>query len=96
MGAARILVTHPGRQHSHREAIALARAGRLAGYWSGAPSLARHGRFVPRALWRRLVRYEAIDLPAGADVRWAPWVPALRRCGDRLPGRARSRADFAL
>jgi glycosyltransferase involved in cell wall biosynthesis len=85
----RILVTHPGRQHSHQTALALAEAGVLAGYWAGVPCLASQGRFVPRALWRRLVRYDPVDLPREA-VRWAPWAPALRRLGDRLlpPGPA--------
>ena len=34
----KVLVTHPGRQHSHQAALALAEAGMLAGYWAGVPS----------------------------------------------------------
>ena len=78
-----MLVTHPGRQHSHQTALALEEAGMLAGYWAGVPCLESQGRFVPRSLWRRLVRYDAVSLPP-ERVRWAPWTPALRRLGDRL------------
>lgn len=94
MSAPGILVTHPGRQHSHQAALALQKAGLLAGYWAGAPSLEEHGRRVPRALWRRLVTYAPVPLDP-ARVRWAPWVPGLRRLGDRLPGGAAREADFA-
>lgn len=79
----KVLVTHPGRQHSHQTALALEEAGMLAGYWAGAPCLESQGRFVPRALWRRLVRYDPVPLPP-ERVRWVPWTPALRRLGDRL------------
>ena len=90
-----VLVTHPGRQHSHQAALALQKAGLLAGYWAGVPSLAEHGRLVPRALWRRLVAYAPVPLEP-SRVRWVPWVPGLRRLGDRLPGGAAREADFAV
>lgn len=90
----KVLVTHPGRQHSHQVALALERAGMLAGYWAGVPALDRHRRGVPRALWRRLVRYASIPLPK-ERVRWTPWVPALRRLGDlTLPPRIAAWTDF--
>jgi glycosyltransferase involved in cell wall biosynthesis len=89
-----VLVTHPGRQHSHQAALALQKAGLLAGYWAGVPALEGHGRFVPRALWRRLIPYAPVPLDP-VRVRWAPWVPGLRRAGDRLPGRIAQEADFA-
>jgi glycosyltransferase involved in cell wall biosynthesis len=90
----KVLVTHPGRQHSHQAAVALEQAGMLAGYWAGVPSLARQGRLVPPGLWRRLVRYAPVALPA-ERVRWFPWTPILRRLGDRLlPRRAALRVDF--
>lgn len=89
-----VLVTHPGRQHSHQAALALQKAGRLAGYWAGVPCLEEHGRLVPRSLWRRLVPYAPVPLEPDR-VRWVPWVPAMRRLGDRLPGGAAREADFA-
>lgn len=89
-----VLVTHPGRQHSHRAALALARAGRLAGYWAGVPSLERHRGAWPRWLWRRFVRYEPLPLEP-PRARAAAWVPAMRRLGDRLPAAAAARVDFA-
>ena len=91
-----VLITHPGRQHSHQAALGLQRAGMLAGYWAGVPALAEHGQAVPRTLWQRFIPYAPVPLdPAG--VRWAPWVPALRRLGDRLlPARAARRADFRV
>jgi glycosyltransferase involved in cell wall biosynthesis len=76
----KVLVTHPGRQHSHQAALALDSAGMLAGYWAGVPALTRHRLRVPGPLWRRFVRYAPVPLPP-ERVRWAPWVPALRRLG---------------
>lgn len=91
---ARLLVTHPGRQHSHQAALGLARAGMLAGYWAGVPALPRPG-WAPAALWRRLVRYEPVALPPGL-VRWQPAVPALRRTSEAvLPRRGAQEADLA-
>jgi glycosyltransferase involved in cell wall biosynthesis len=90
----KVLVTHPGRQHSHQTALALAKAGMLAGYWAGVPALIRHRRWVPAPLWRRRMRYEPVPLPEDR-VLWTPWVPALRRLGDLLPPRRlASWADF--
>jgi glycosyltransferase involved in cell wall biosynthesis len=89
-----ILVTHPGRQHSHQAALALQKAGLLAGYWAGVPALEEHGRLVPRGVWRRLIPYAPVPLDP-ARVRWAPWVPGLRRAGDRLPRRIAQEADLA-
>ncbi|HSS47967.1 MAG TPA: glycosyltransferase family 4 protein [Thermoanaerobaculia bacterium] len=88
-----MLVTHPGRQHSHQTALALEGSGMLAGYWAGVPALARHRLWVPEPLWRRHVRYAPVPLPP-ERVRWAPWVPALRRLGDRLPRRIGPWTDF--
>jgi glycosyltransferase involved in cell wall biosynthesis len=90
----KVLVTHPGRQHSHQAALALEAAGMLAGYWAGVPAVERHRRRVPDRLWRRFVRYAPVPLPA-ERVRWAPWVPALRRLGDlALPSRLATWTDF--
>ena len=73
-----VVVAHPGRQHSHEAAQALHGAGWLAGYWSGVPCLAEHGRWVPRALWRRMIRYHSVNLPR-QRVHWFPWPPVLRK-----------------
>ena len=62
-----VLVTHPGRQHSHQAALALQQAGALAGYWAGVPAAG-------------LRRYAPVPLDP-ARTRWFPWTPALRRIG---------------
>jgi glycosyltransferase involved in cell wall biosynthesis len=82
-----VLVTHPGRQHSHQAALALAGAGMLAGYWAGVPSLARHRGVVPEFVWRRFIRYAPVPLPEDR-VRWHPATPTLRRIGDAILPRA--------
>jgi glycosyltransferase involved in cell wall biosynthesis len=90
----KILITHPGRQHSHQAAVALNLAGMLAGYWAGVPAVGAQTRHIPYFLRRPLSRYAPVDLPA-SRVRWFPLTPALRRLGDAvLPGAAASRADF--
>jgi glycosyltransferase involved in cell wall biosynthesis len=89
-----ILVTHPGRQHSHRAALALEEAGVLAGYWAGVPALEAHRGLVPKRLWERFVRYAPVGLPP-AKVASAIWVPAMRRLGDRFPRGISSRIDLA-
>jgi glycosyltransferase involved in cell wall biosynthesis len=90
----KILVTHPGRQHSHQAAVALAQAGMLAGYWAGVPAVAEQWRRIPRWLRRRLARYA----PVGIDprrVRWHPATPALRHLGHAaLPHGAAAHVDF--
>jgi glycosyltransferase involved in cell wall biosynthesis len=78
-----VLVTHPGRQHSHQAAIALAHADMLAGYWAGVPCLVRHRGVVPGSVWRRFIRYAPVLLPEDR-VRWHPATPALRRIGDTI------------
>jgi len=91
----RVLVTHPGRQHSHQAALALARAEMLAGYWAGVPCLADHRGLIPASIWRRFIRYGPVPLPVEL-VRWHPATPVLRRIGDALLPRAlASWADFA-
>ncbi|HSF44324.1 MAG TPA: glycosyltransferase family 4 protein [Thermoanaerobaculia bacterium] len=91
----RILVTHPGRQHSHQAALGLHAAGMLAGYWSGVPATEEDLLRMPGPLRRRFVRYAPVPLPP-ETARWFPWTPALRRAGDALlPRTAAARTDFA-
>jgi glycosyltransferase involved in cell wall biosynthesis len=90
----RVLVTHPGRQHSHQAALALDRAGMLAGYWAGVPAVAEQRRWIPAGLARRFARYRPVPLDA-RRVRWFPAAPALRRLGDALlPHGAAARVDL--
>jgi glycosyltransferase involved in cell wall biosynthesis len=91
----KILITHPGRQHSHQAALALERAGMLAGYWSGVPAVAAQARRVPAFLRRRFERYAPVPLEP-RRVRWFPFIPALRRLGDALlPPAGAAWVDFA-
>jgi hypothetical protein len=90
-----VLVTHPGRQHSHQAALALQGAGALAGYWSGVPVVAAQARRVPARLRSRFARYAPVALDP-ERARWFPWTPALRRLGDSLlPAGGAARTDFA-
>ncbi len=90
----KILVTHPGRQHSHQAAVALERAGMLAGYWAGVPASAAQARRVPTRLRQTFSRYAPVDLPPDR-LRWFPLTPALRRLGDAaLPHGAAASLDL--
>ena len=91
----RVLVTHPGRQHSHQAALALERAGMLAGYWSGVPAVAAQSRRVPARLRRRFDRYAPVPIDR-RRARWFPLTPALRRLGDGLlPAAGAAHVDLA-
>ena len=79
----KVLVTHPGRQHSHQAALALQHAGMLAGYWSGVPATVEQMRRVPPALRRRFALYAPVAIPPEL-ARWFPLAPSLRRLGDAL------------
>ena len=64
----------------------------LAGYWSGVPAAEGHARWLPRRAWSR---YSSVPLPASV-AKSAPWTPALRRIGARIPSRdAALWVDFA-
>lgn len=89
-----VLVTHPGRQHSHQAALALAQAGMLAGYWAGVPAVAEQAERLPAFLRGRFARYAPVSLDP-RRVRWFPPTPGLRRLGDALlPPRGAARLDF--
>jgi glycosyltransferase involved in cell wall biosynthesis len=90
----KVLITHPGRQHSHQAAVALERAGMLAGYWAGVPAVAAQARRAPAWLRRRFARYAPVPLDP-RRVRWFPATPALRRLSDALlPRGAAARIDL--
>jgi glycosyltransferase involved in cell wall biosynthesis len=90
----RVLITHPGRQHSHQAALGLERAGMLAGYWAGVPAVAEQARRLPAWLRRRFARYSPVPLDP-RRVRWFPAAPALRRSGDALlPHGGAARVDL--
>jgi len=73
-----ILVTHPGRQHSHQLAVALEDAGRLAAYWTGVP--ARPLSSVPglRTVVAPLEKHALLPLPDD-QVRHNLIAPLARR-----------------
>jgi len=98
-----VLVSHPGRQHSHQNALALQAAGLLAGYWSGVPSVPAHLATLKGRLLGRFIRYPMVALDPDR-AHWAAHPPVLRRAGDlllrrvlngHLTGRLADRVDFA-
>lgn len=90
----KVLITHPGRQHSHQAAVSLERAGMLAGYWAGVPAVAAQAERVPAWLRRRFARYAPVSLDP-RRVRWFPATPALRQLGNALlPRGAAARLDL--
>lgn len=77
----KVLVTHPGLQHSHQLALALYDAGHLLAFWSGVPLAdAAH----PSRGWGRLSnRLRHVAIPASR--RSHPVVfPVLRRIASRV------------
>ena len=92
-GDGKVLVSHPGRQHSHQTAMALARSGRLAAYWAGVPSRESQQRAIPGWMRRRLHRYAPVDLP-DAQARWLPVAVLLRRFGRAMPVGIEQATDF--
>ena len=66
-----VIVSNPGRNHSHQTALALQAAGRLAGYWSGIPSRPSTFPAPFKAIARRLRRYADVDCrQANATHSW--------------------------
>src|SRR5262249_3458190 len=85
----RILIAHPGRQHSHQAALALLEAGFLGCYATGVP--VSYG--PPGGPWRALVRrfstYEEVA-PLRESTRVNMVAPVFNRLFARyLPGFAR-------
>lgn len=84
-----VLVTHPGRQHSHQLARALHESGWLAGYWTGVPSAPPASR---GPVYRWLAEWSpqpTLDLPANR-VRHCYVDPFTRRLADALCAPARA------
>ena len=78
-----ILVTHPGRQHSHQLAQALHEQNALFAYWTGVPSAPASER---GPLYRRFARWSpqsTLDLPA-RRIRHCYVEPLVRRIVDAL------------
>jgi glycosyltransferase involved in cell wall biosynthesis len=90
---AQVLVSHPGRQHSHQAAMALKRAGMLEGYWAGVPSRENQQSSIPGWLRRHMHRYAPVDL-TDEQARWLPVAVALRRVGRRMPVDVEQAIDF--
>src|ERR1051325_9184214 len=59
----RVLIAHPGRQHSHQAALALHQAGYLACYATGLPVVKRQLGRVSQRLLRRFSLYDKANLP---------------------------------
>jgi glycosyltransferase involved in cell wall biosynthesis len=73
-----VLVTHPGRQHSHQLARALFDRDQLAGYWTGVPA-ADPATTGPLSRWlARLSPQPTAGLP-GRLVRHNVVMPVVRR-----------------
>lgn len=90
----KVLVSHPGRQHSHQAAAALERAGLLSAYWAGIPSNEAQQRWIPAGIRHGLHRYSPVDLPVHR-ARWLPVAVALRRLAREMPQGAEQAIDFA-
>lgn len=89
----KVLVSHPGRQHSHQAAMALERAGMLAAYWAGVPSRETQQRLIPDWIRRGLHRYAPVDLP-DKRAQWLPVAVVLRRLGRAMPAGVEQAIDF--
>lgn len=74
----RILVTHPGRQHSHQLARALHERNQLVEYWTGVPAADPATRGPLYKLLARLSPQPTLDLP-GEAVRHNVVMPLVRR-----------------
>jgi len=86
-----VLVTHPGRQHSHELARALYERGRLAGYWTGVPAA---DPATKGPLYRGITRLSpqpTTDLPADV-VRHHYVMPLARRAAGLVFGPGRVKA----
>ncbi len=79
----RILVTHPGRQHSHQLARALHERDQLAEYWSGVPAADPATKGDLYRLLARLSPQPTLELP-GEAVRHNAVMPLVRRVAETV------------
>jgi glycosyltransferase involved in cell wall biosynthesis len=78
----RVLVAHPGLQHSHQLAAAMEEADHLAAYWSGVP--VTDSAAQKPEVWS-LLRRATPAVPVRANRRRHPvWFPLLRRAAAAL------------
>jgi glycosyltransferase involved in cell wall biosynthesis len=81
----RVLIAHPGRQHSHQAALALNEVGYLACYATGIPVSKRHFGRVGQRLLSKYSVYDEVGIPLGL-ARLNMIAPMLNRLlGRRLP-----------
>ncbi len=85
----RILVTHPGRQHSHQLARALHERNQLAGYWTGVPAADPATKGALYELLARLSPQPTLNLP-GEEVRHNVVMPLIRRVAETVFGPPRA------
>jgi glycosyltransferase involved in cell wall biosynthesis len=83
------LVCHPGRQHSHQLALALADAGMLARYVTGVPAHAHAGGVLGRRVLASYSRNYALGLDENV-VSHCFIAPVVRRVADRVLDRGRA------
>lgn len=73
-----VVVAHPGRQHSHQLALALAGHGLLDQYWSGVPSSWPERPLVAARMLDRLIKHDRLDIEHARVACW-PWSAVLNR-----------------
>lgn len=88
-----VMVCHPGRQHSHQLAMALAEEGMLAEYLTGVPACAEALPTWQRVLLRKSLQSYAVPL-APPKVRHSFVSPIVRRVASRTLSPA-SAVDWA-
>lgn len=79
----RVIVAHPGRQHSHQLALALQSERELAGYWTGVPCAPLKKGFLSARLKSRIERHGPVSIE-GSLVRWWPVAPLCRKIGEAV------------
>ena len=78
-----VLVTHPGRQHSHQLAVALQDRTALAGYWTGVPAADPSKMGPVGTLLARISPQPTVGLPARL-VRHNVIMPVVRRLAEAV------------